>query len=65
MTKQKGRPRSARLLEALRRVAAGETAYKVARELGMRESHLYTAVRKERERAAQSSEPPEAESVPN
>lgn len=48
--KSVGRPRSERMAEALKRVAAGETGYKVARELGIAESQLYREAKKLRAR---------------
>ena len=46
-----GRPRSERIAEALRRVAAGETVVQVARAMGIKNSQqLYNAVRHARER---------------
>lgn len=49
--KQVGRPRSERMTEALKRVAAGETAYRVARDMGIRHEYLCKRVKLERNRA--------------
>lgn len=53
-----GRPRSPRLLEALRRVAAGETGYAVAKSMGMFPEQIYKALRKDK--ALVSPAPPSA-----
>lgn len=46
-----GRPRSERMTEALQRVLAGETAYRVARDMGIRHEYLCKRVKLERSRA--------------
>lgn len=54
--KQVGRPRSERIAEALRRVAAGETVVQVARAMGIKNSQqLYNAVRYARRQSEKDS----------
>lgn len=53
MNKNKpGRPRTERMAEALKRVLAGETAYAVARDIGIRHEYLCKQVKIVRSRAA-------------
>ena len=49
--KQVGRPQSAAMTEALKRVLAGETAYRVAKDMGIRHEYLCKRVKRERSRA--------------
>jgi len=49
--KPMGRPRSARMTEALQRVANGETAYAVAREMGIRYEYLCKQTKKARQQS--------------
>ena len=59
-TRQYGKPRSDRMIEAIRRVIDGkEICYRVAHETGITPSYLYAAVRLERERASRRSQVPE------
>ena len=50
--KKPGRPQSDVMTQALRRVMAGETAYKVARDMGIRHEYLCKRVKLERSKTA-------------
>ena len=47
-TKKPGRPQSDVMTKALKRVLAGETAYRVARDMGIRHEYLCKRVKLER-----------------
>jgi len=46
-----GRPRTPRMTEALQRVANGETAYSVARSMGIRYEYLCKQTKKARQQS--------------
>ena len=51
-TKKPGRPQSDVMTKALKRVLAGETAYRVARDMGIRHEYLCKRVKLERSKPA-------------